>query len=371
MPIHVPPQIKDIQERVKIGQKPEATVRTLLDWYSAKRRGSWIVSIIRAHMRDLQLATVPDWEFEYIDAPVRFVAVEKASGAKVEPGKVSATKPDAKGIAATPVAATGAATDKAFHDPGHSIRKLDAANLEAAGKSLFSVTPDKSVAQAITLMLANDFSQLPVMQNERKVVGMFSWQSLGSRLALGVKCEKVADAMDAPEIVLRDASIFYVAAILLKRDVVLVRASETDPKITGIVTTADLVDQFGKLGEPFLLLSQIENHVRACIDGRFTKDELQAAKDPRDTERTIDGVADMTFGEYVRLLEEPGRWAKCMDKVDRGEFVEMLKRVGKTRNEVMHFDPEGIEPDDLNHLRTFAGFLDKLARLKRQSVAAS
>jgi hypothetical protein len=54
-----------------------------------------------------------------------------------------------------------------------------------------------------------------------------------------------------------------------------------------------------------LLLGEIEQHVRKLIEGKFALSELQEAKDPADAQRTVERVADLTLGEYIRLLEVP------------------------------------------------------------------
>ena len=79
--------------------------------------------------------------------------------------------------------------------------------------------------------------------------------------------------------------------------------SVVDNKIVGIITTSDLSLQFQQLSEPFLLLGEIENHIRRIIDGRFTKEQLEAAKDGTDSERAVKSASDLTFGEYKRPLE--------------------------------------------------------------------
>jgi len=185
----------------------------------------------------------------------------------------------------------------------------------------------------------------------------------GSRLVLKKHCEKVSDAMDVVQTVSAEASMFQVAEILAINEVVLVQASATDNKIVGIVTTADMAKQFGKLGEPFLLIGEIENRVRVLIDGKFSLSELKAAKNPGDTDRQIETVADLTFGEYVRLLQEPKSWDKCKLHIDRGTFIKHLEEVRDVLNDVMHFESEGIGPEALDSLRQFAQFLSRLAQL--------
>lgn len=74
----------------------------------------------------------------------------------------------------------------------------------------------------------------------------------------------------------------------------------------------------------------------------------------------------MTFGEYIRLLENPNCWSKLQLSIDRTTFCNQLNRVRNIRNGVMHFDPDGIPPDELEVLRKFTDFLQRL-----QSIGVS
>jgi hypothetical protein len=144
----------------------------------------------------------------------------------------------------------------------------------------------------------------------------------------------------------------------VEHDYVLVRGS--DQRIVGIVTTSDLSLQFQQMTEPFLLLGEIENHIRRLIASHFDQAELAAAKDSTAGPRQVETAADLTFGEYKRLLEEPSRWDRLGLHVDRVLFNRLLDRVREIRNDVVHFDPDGIPNDDLQVLRDFARFLRAL-----------
>lgn len=238
-------------------------------------------------------------------------------------------------------------------DPTYRIGKLPSANNPPV-----SVTADSSIQQAITLMLMNDFSQLPVMEGERTVKGVISWRSLGSRLVLGLKCERVRDCMDRHYEVSSETSFFGAMESIVTNEYVLVRAK--DGKISGIVTTADLSIQFRQLGEPFLLIGEIESHLRRLLQDKFSIEDLQKAKDPEDQERVVETVVDLTFGEYIHLLEDPEQWPKLQLAVDRSLFVNTLHEIRDIRNDVMHFDPVGIGERDLVRIRNFVRFLQDL-----------
>ncbi len=156
-------------------------------------------------------------------------------------------------------------------------------------------------------------------------------------------------------------SMFKVADIVAEQLYVLVR--DATRKISGIITASDLTMEFKERGEPFLLLGEIENHVRGFLEGKFTPEELAAAIDPDDDKRQANDASDLTLGECVRLIESPDRWKKLNLPVDRAIFAEKLGRVREIRNDVMHFSPDPVGEEDLAMLREFSAFVQRLRRL--------
>ncbi len=304
---------------------PKETVRTLLSWYGASRRGYNVSHEIKRELKEHGLRTEPDFESEYIDG---YVSFEKGA-TKEPPNEESAT------------------------DPTHKI-----ARLASAHRPPLSVKPDSTLQQTITVMLTNDFSQLPVMTSTRELKGVVSWKSIGTRLALRRACNNAQDCMEAACEVAMGDSLFSAIRTVIDHEYVLVRAE--DKQVCGIITASDLTEQFQKLAEPFLLVGEIENGVRQMLYGRFTKEELCAAKAAEDKERKVQAVADLTFGEYIRLLESEKNWTKVKLEIDRVEFVNRLHQIRKIRNDVMHFDPDGLDDADLTNLREFARFLKRL-----------
>jgi len=343
--VATPKDMKQAVADLKEGRTPKFTVRQLLGWYGWERRGKWIVKIIRRDLAKNDVETSPDFESVYIDATVSLRQVVKSaieSGGKGGAGVV--TKSDTS-------AGEGASTTRI--DPAHRISRLKAAITKP-----IRVAPTETVDKAVTLMLLHDFSQLPIMTSERDVKGMISWRSLGRKLALGKKCETVQDCSEPHHVVPASASMFDVIVIIAQHDVVLVRDDVNI--ISGIVTAADVNDQFRALAEPFLLLGDIETSLRHFIEGRFNPSDLVSAKDPDDPEREVESAGDLTFGEYLRLLEKPANWSKLRLGLDRKSFISELDNIRQIRNDVMHFDPDGIDDAALESLRRFAKCLDQL-----------
>jgi len=343
-------RLAEIARSLRSGDSPpQVTVRTFLRWFlGSQRRGSWIVFLIRRKLEEAGLVTVPDFESTFLDAEIKFELAMPPSQVTTEP-IVSAPTETLKVSDELVVQVIRGASN----DPTYRVSKLAAANRVPT-----SVAPTSTLAEVLTLMFANDFSQLPVMTSEREVKGMISWSSIGSRLALGRQVSVAQDAMESHAEISSDASLFTVIPLIVEHEYVLVRAP--DKRIVGIVTTSDLSVQFRQLSEPFLLLGEIENHIRRIIDRHFEKSDLCAVTDNEVSEHLPSSAADMTIGEYQRLLEEPTRWSRLKLNIDRSVFNRLLDRVREIRNDVMHFDPDGIPEDDLESLRDFSRFLRTL-----------
>jgi CBS domain-containing protein len=357
-PMRVDERLEDIYTRLSSNQHVESlTVRQFIGWFNAERRGYMVAWHIRRALERAKMVTVPDFDGVHIDAKIRFVLLElpevtATSGQPVQADQNSQQAQSEILLESTSPLIVGASADPAFR-----VGRLESANIKP-----LSVPPDCILGEAVTLMLRHDYSQLPVMTNDRDVKGIVSWESIGSRLALkkGSICT-VRECMKPHYEVQSTDSLFRVIAHIIEHSYVLVRGEERT--ITGIITTSDLSLQFQQLSEPFLLLSEIENHVRLVIDGKFTADELTLATDSADSERTIESVADLTLGEYIRLLENPVNWEKTGLTVNRKVFVRELDNVRRIRNDVMHFDPDGITDEDHKLLRYFLQFMHELREI--------
>ena len=209
-------------------------------------------------------------------------------------------------------------------------------------------------------MIMHRYSQLPVTQNMRRIDGMISWRSMGRARASGHDCTHVRDCLERVRILDQDAPFFEAVDTITEREVVLVRGK--DRKITGIVTTSDLSREYHEMARPFLLLEEVEDRIRILITRNLSATEIRQAKDPDDDTREIEDVDDLTFGDYVRLLESPENWEKLRLGIDRKLFVKLLDDVREVRNDVMHFRPDSFEPEDLDKVRMLRSLLEQLVQ---------
>ena len=321
----------EMKKAVEKGAAPgehRLTVRQLLGNFGYYRRGDWITGHIRNTLERHSLITEPDFEVGWIDSTVAI--------------RLDSDTPNAP-------------QSKATADPTHRIQSLEAAN-----KRPRSVKPDEPLQAATTIMLLNDYSQLPVMTTEREVSGVISWESIGAHISLGQACEYVRDCMSPAQEVLDTVPLIDAIGTIEAHGYVLVRS--LDKTITGIVTASDLSHQLMQLAGPFLFIGEIEGYLRHLIHGKFTVEQLQAAAAPEGG-RSIEGSGDLTIGDYHALLRNRDNWSKLGLEVDRVAFVDHLDEVRRIRNGTMHFNPDGLSDDELTKLRDMARFFENLARM--------
>lgn len=75
-PQMVPIKLREIARQVH-ENKAEAheTVRNILAWFGAKRRGLYVVNSIQKALADLELTTEPDFTNVYIDSEVQIIPI--------------------------------------------------------------------------------------------------------------------------------------------------------------------------------------------------------------------------------------------------------------------------------------------------------
>ena len=263
-------RMKEEIDRGTAASPESLTVRDLLGKFSYLKRGDWINDQIRNGLEKSKLRTDQDFTVAWLDSQINIELDSDAPGAPRAPNT---------------------------SDPTHRVGALEAANRKPA-----SVTPEAPLKEATTKMHMNGYSRLPVMRTERDVSGILTWESIGTRLALGYECNFVNQCMAPAEVIPDETRLFDAIRKVAEHGYVLVRGRHKT--ITGIVTATDLSHQFGQLAEPFLFVGEIEGHLRNLIHGKFTLDQLQTAAG---SNKPIEGSADLTFGGYCQLLGNKGQ----------------------------------------------------------------
>lgn len=100
------------------------------------------------------------------------------------------------------------------------------------------------------------------------------------------------------------------------------------------------------------------------LDEKFLVDDIKAFYAAEELENEIEYIDDMTFEQYIRLIEKPDNWQKLNLRIERAPFIKQLDNIREIRNDIMHFDPEGITSDQKTAHVNMAKFLTEIIKYK-------
>ncbi len=235
------------------------------------------------------------------------------------------------------------------------------------GRTLVKVSPNSKLEEATTLMRAYNYSQLPVMEGEKKVTGVISWESIGSSEIAQTGTSEVRHYMDGKvsrQLVDAADSLIQVSCIIEEHDYVLVKSQQG--VIIGIVTASDLTREFRNLYEPLYLSGNMEFNLRQIIqNANFADCDFAKAK------MNPIAIEELTLGQCHQLIGDKGNWSKLeLKNVDRNRFGKCLSEVTDIRNSVVHFRVRELPDEKKGLLRSFSDFLKDLvdAQAKQNSL---
>lgn len=336
-------ELEQFFDEIKRSKETKKTSpKVITNKFGVRKRGWRVVETVNILLEKHELTTKPDFGNAYFYGEIEIIPKPKL----------------------------GASSDikkPRYSDPIPRLSLLRASNIdnikidEERETGLISVKKDTLLTEATSLMLRHDYSQLPVLANKREVSGIISWKSIGSALSLGKICKCVEDCMDEVEVLNIEDPIFKAVSVILEKEVVLVR--DNTRCISGIVTATDIGVLFHKLSEPFLIIEQIENLVRRLLDDKLTFDDIKTVLDTASYDKEIKSLSDLTFGHYVRIIENKLLFEKLNLNIDRLTLQKTLDNVRKVRNDVMHFNPEELESSELETLRQALHFLSTIVKI--------
>jgi hypothetical protein len=324
--------LAEARDQAANGARVEISIRELVHFAGAWRRGVRVMEEIQAALDRHELVTEPSFTSGWIDTVVELRPKKGPS-----PGADDAQSPQER-------------TSQSA-EPEVS---LTVGALESASAGVESIQRNSDLAVARAMMMHHNYSQLAVLSGARDLVGAVSWESIGQTAMTRPDCT-LQEATKRARVVQLDDDLIDLIPTIVEDGFVFVAA--VDRKLGGIVTMADLSERFGAVAEPFLLIGEIERRLRQIISLRFDLDELASVRDPSDASRTITSVHDLALGEIVRFLGQQEHWDMLHWPLDRSEFIKALDEVREIRNEVMHFSPDPHSEQEQAILRNFANWL--------------
>ncbi len=225
-------------------------------------------------------------------------------------------------------------------------------------KTLVTVSATDSVRHALDLMNINKFSQLPVVSNERRALGMITSESvLRSIVTFGttinnmfvddaLKRMRVLDAMDeVNRLYHEDESIFYLIEELKEINAALI--VDKEQKLLGIVTSYDTTEFLRIRAEVMMYAEEIETLLKEFINAYFTTSnglDVQARDAAVSAMYSDKSFDDLSEFNYIRLLLDQSRWERycTVFSFDRDTIFNLLKDAKDTRNAAAHFHTDEI-----------------------------
>lgn len=311
------------------------TIRELLDLWSLRRRTARIVEEVTNDLAGLGLLAVPSIAEGWIDGQVDIVPMPGQSDQESDSSDVLSAAVDAAEATAEAVM-SGSIT--------YSVSTMDTANCE-----VMTVEMQDPLSVTVTKMALHDYSQVAVVDSERRLIGAATWESIALAWMSG-EPSLVRDAMRSAPSASPGDELLRQAEIIYQHGFVFVL--NPGGVVQGIVTSADLSRRFGDDYRPIVLLDEIERRLSNRIMRRCSVGELKDA-----------GVAikshGATFGNYVTALGKKDLWDKLeWSGLGQAEFQARMDHVRQIRNQLMHFSPDPITTDEVD-------LLEKTARVLR------
>lgn len=281
-------QLRKTQTRISI--------RELIGFWGARGRGPFVLRMINDDLSQMGLEADPPLDAGGLDLAV---SIRQATDA------ITTTTPDAHLLTLAQVPAASFA-----------LANPDTPNLVGV------VEPDTSLDDATTMMLRHDYSQLLVVGDvtKRDLVGVISWKLYATARLRREDPTTVEQIMQPVTGVDLHSDLFSSIGPVVKYDFVAVTYRG---KLSGIVTTTDLTEQFEELAVPYLAVGRAEQELRRVARLKFTD------LDPRVIEKA-------TLGRLQGLYRD--HWDAVEWSLSQPSFDDWVNSARELRNTIAHFD---------------------------------
>lgn len=203
------------------------------------------------------------------------------------------------------------------------------------------------INDALAIMLMNDFSQLPVVDDEGRLIGVFSEETFVStsyniNTKLPLKDLTVDNCMATPVIVTPEDDIFKALDLLQSSYAVVV---VKDGKPIGILTNYDTGHFFREISEGLIYIEDIEVLLRQYIETILNTDKKMSAAlirafgiNKQDNSRPAKEFEKLDFYDHIQLITTNFNWTKFEAYFSpKDYFMDLMEKVRLIRNQLVHF----------------------------------
>ena len=239
-----------------------------------------------------------------------------------------------------------------------------AAALIPERQRLAVVDQTKTCREVHRMILEEDFSAIPVMNNDEEVIGIATLESIAEHLhRLDSTSTSLSDALDSPirhacerpRYVGPETHIDRHIDWLDVQHVIVGTAREP----LGILTIADVWAILHRFTEAFVLVHEIELELRRLISRHAAENgtslgALFAAMHVQDGVTRPSALENLTFSQYIHVMYSPVG-TPIFEPVmgARSIFRVPFDAVNHIRNDVMHFRDHTVPDASINTLRSF------------------
>lgn len=226
------------------------------------------------------------------------------------------------------------------------------------------------MGQALDVMRAHDFDQLPVVTSDSRVIGVFTYRSMAAGLPLlrngSPLTAVVEDLLEDPRFVRSAQELGEVLGFVEAGDAVLVGDED---RLLAIVTPADVSRFLWRRTRPFVLLQGIELGIRDLMRSACSADvlaDLVVASEPPGTSRGSSRLEDLTMGELLSVLLNGanfGQYFRLRFGGNRDIVRVTLEPVREIRNKVFHFREE-ISAEEFDTLVAVLGWIRRRVMIR-------
>jgi len=242
---------------------------------------------------------------------------------------------------------------------------------------LVCVKKDTKVRDALTLMLDNDFSQLPVVDENNFLGGVVTEKSiidlyyhLGDSVSL---LDIDVDHCQTKPITISSEADIFEALDLLQNTYAIIVVDQQKP--VGILTDYDTTNFFRDLTEGLIMVQDIEVTLKQYIESVFsTEDALQDALirsfkvDESDPSKPTEEYEFLSLGQLIQLITTKGNWENFEDYFQpKKVFFKLMDQVRRIRNQLAHFRGQ-LEPVQLNALKRAIEWLERRPKISTQNI---
>lgn len=232
-----------------------------------------------------------------------------------------------------------------------------------------------TVQQALDIMLPRKFTQLPIIDEDRRLIGVVSEHSIVSTFHEVKKTYDslaklaVTHCLDIGMNTLTPQDDVFAAMDRLETAPYVILIDATHVPI-GIVTSYDTGQLFSAMGEVLVRARDIEELLREYIRRAFPSDESMKAallkSFPNDGHKDVDRL---TFGDLISIIVNSKNW-QLFDEVlgPQHMFRHYMERARDIRNDIAHFRRKVDKPQDIESMMRSLEWLQARKRLPLRLV---